>query len=434
MLHPVLVITVLEILTGVGTTGLLAGASRVHGLGSTGQQVLELEGLDQITVPDHAAVSDSDILEGLEDLVNLGDTLIQGGLGTEDGGIVLHDLLHVQTESGSGDGAGGVAELVQVGNGLGTGISGQGAVGSVGLQGITDVMGASTAKDNDIQERVSSQAVGTVDGHTSGLTGGVQTGNDLVVTVLINGQDLTSVLGGDTTHVVVDSGQDGDRLLGDINTRENSSSLGNTGETLVEDRGGQVRKLEVDVVLLGTDTTTLTDLHGHGAGDNITGSKILGSGSITLHETLTLRVQKVTTLTAGTLGDQASGTVDTGGMELNELQILERETGTGNHGVTVTSASMSRCAGEVGASVSSGGKDGLVGAEAVESTILHVQGENTTALAVLHDQIQGKVLDEEVGVVAKRLTVEGVEDGVTGTISDGSAAVSLTTWFCHELK
>jgi len=182
------------------------------------------------------------------------------------------------------------------------------------------------------------------------------------------------------------------------------------------------------VVLLGTDTTTLTDLHGHGAGDDITGSKILGSGSITLHETLTLGVQKVTTLTAGTLGDQASSTIDTGRMELNELQILERETGTGNHGVTVTSASVSRCAGEVGASVSSGGKDGLMGAEAVEGTILHVQGENTTALTVLHDQIQGKVLDEEVGVVAKRLAVEGVEDGVTGTISDGSAAVSLTTF------
>src|SRR5690349_24692949 len=128
----------------------------------------------------------------------------------------------------------------------------------------------------------------------------------------------------------MDSGQNGDGLLGDINSRENGSSLRNTGETLVKDRGGQVRELEVDVILLGTDTTAFTDLHGHRTGDNITRGQILGSGSITLHETLSLGVQEVSTLTAGALGDQASSTIDSGGMELDKLQILEGEAGTGN--------------------------------------------------------------------------------------------------------
>ena len=420
-------LTYSEILASVGTTGLLAGTGRVHGLGSAGQQVLELKGLDEIRVPDHAAVSDTDILEGAKDLVNLLNTLIQRGLGTEDGSIVLHDLLHVQAQVSSRDGASGVTKLVQVGNGLGTGISSQGLVGRVGGQSITNVVSASTTEDDDIQERVGTKTVSSVDRDAGSLAGSVQAGDDRVLSVLIDSQDLSSVLGGDTTHVVVNSGQDGDGLLGDIDTRENGGGLRDTGETLVEDRSGQVRELEVDVILLGTDTTTLANLHGHGARDDITGSKILGSGGITLHETLTLGVQEVSSLTAGTLGDEASSSVNTSGVELNELQILKRETGTGNHGITITSAGVGRGARKVGASVSSGGKDGLVRAETVKCTILHVQGEDTTALAVLHDEIQGKVLNEEVGVVAKRLTVKSVENRVTGTISDGSATVSLTT-------
>ncbi len=58
----------------------------------------------------------------------------------------------------------------------------------------------------------------------------------------------------------------------------------------MENLRGKVRELEVDVVLVGTDTATLTDLDGHGTGDDVTRGKILGGRSISLHESLTLRV------------------------------------------------------------------------------------------------------------------------------------------------
>ncbi len=58
--------------------------------------------------------------------------------------------------------------------------------------------------------------------------------------------------------------------------------------------------------------------------------------------------EEVSSLTTRTLGDEASGTVDTGGVELNELEILEGKTSTGNHGHTVTSARVGRGGGEVG--------------------------------------------------------------------------------------
>jgi hypothetical protein len=64
----------------------------------------------------------------------------------------------------------------------------------------------------------------------------------------------------------------------------------------------------------------------------------------------------------------------------------------------------------------------------VDGAVLHVEGGDTDALAVLHDEVEGKVLDEEVGVVAERLAVEGVEDSVAGTVGSGGASVRLTAF------
>lgn len=65
---------------------------------------------------------------------------------------------------------------------------------------LSDVVGASTTEDDDIQKRVGTETVSTVDGDTSSLASGVQSGDDLVLAVFVNRDDFTSVLGRDTTH------------------------------------------------------------------------------------------------------------------------------------------------------------------------------------------------------------------------------------------
>jgi len=81
-------------------------------------------------------------------------------------------------------------------------------------------------------------------------------------------------------------------------------------------------ELEEDVVLLRTDSTTLADLNGHRTGNNVPRGKVLGGRGITFHETLALRVEKVTSLTTRTLSNQTTGTIYTGWVELNEFKIL----------------------------------------------------------------------------------------------------------------
>lgn len=61
----------------------------------------------------------------------------------------------------------------------------------------------------------------------------------------------------------------------------------------------------------------------------------------------------------------------------------------------------------------------------MEGAVFQVKGNNTHALALVHDQIQRKVLDEEVCVVSQRLAVQAVEDSVPCAIGGGCTSVCL---------
>ncbi len=79
---------------------------------------------------------------------------------------------------------------------------------------------------------------------------------------------------------------------------------------------------------------------------------------------------------------------------MHKLKVLERQARSRNHGVAVARASVRAGGGEVGAPIASRSQDGLVGLEAMQGAVLHAQGQDATAGAVLvHDEVQGKVLD-----------------------------------------
>jgi hypothetical protein len=64
----------------------------------------------------------------------------------------------------------------------------------------------------------------------------------------------------------------------------------------------------------------------------------------------------------------------------------------------------------------------------VKRSVLHVESKDTDTLAVLHQQVEREVLDEEVGVVSERLAVEGMQNGVSSSIGGRSTSVRLSTF------
>ena len=65
-------------------------------------------------------------------------------------------------------------------------------------------------------------------------------------------------------------------------------------------------------------------------------------------------------------------------------------------------------------------------AEEVQRPVVEVPGEHALAGALLvHHQVEGEILDEEGRLVAQRLLVKRVQDGMAGAIGGGAGAVRL---------
>ena len=112
-------------------------------------------------------------------------------------------------------------------------------------------------------------------------------------------------------------------------------------------------------------------------------------------------------------------------MELHELHVLVGEAGARHHGRAVAGARVRRRARKVGASVAARGDDRVVGAEAMDGAVLETERNDAHALALVHDEVESEVLDEEVRVVAQRLAVERVQERVARTIGDARATLGL---------
>ena len=237
--------------------------------------------------------------------------------------------------------------------------------------------------------------------------------------------DLALVVGRDASHVVVHSRQHRNGLLGDIDTSKNSSGLGNTGQALGKQLGGEVVQVKVDVVLLRANTATLADLHGHGAGHDVARGQILGRRRVALHEALALTVLQVSSLTTAALGDEAASSVDTGGVELHELRVLQRDARTHAHCVAVSRACVGAGGREVRAAIATRGNDGVVGTDAVDGAVLHVHGDDAAAVIAVHEQVKGEVLDHVGRVVREGASIQSVQQRVAGAVCGASAAVGL---------
>merc|ERR1711871_1122652 len=302
VLHPVHIVTVWIVLVSMSTTRLLSGLGCNHLLTGLIQKVFKLEGLDQIGVPDQAPVLDADILVLLHDLRNLHCSLLQVICIPVDGGQLLHGNLKLPAQSGCGNGAAAVSNLVEASDRPITCILGKRHGWAVGLHELSSGVCGLSSEDHKIEQRVGTKTVGSVDGRAADLTGSEQAWDNGVALTL---QDLALPVGRHTSHVVVDGRQDWCRLLGNINTGKDLCGLGDTWQTLGESLRRKVIQVQVDVVLVGTNTTALTNLHGHRSAYNIARSKVLCGGCIASHERLTLAVAKDSTFSSAAFCQQA---------------------------------------------------------------------------------------------------------------------------------
>mmetsp|Transcript_32133 Transcript_32133/g.36466 ORF Transcript_32133/g.36466 Transcript_32133/m.36466 type:complete len:356 (-) Transcript_32133:748-1815(-) len=354
MFHPVLVISLGEIISGVSTTGFLSVFSGKHSHLGLEEKILEFQSFDQVGIPDKSSIGNSNILELLGNFADLDTTFFQNVLDSEHTSVTLHGGLHGISNFSSAEFTLGVSNFVNLVQGFHTGISRQLRLSSSGLDQFLASQRSGSSENNDIQQRVSTQSVGTMDRGTSDFSSGHESRNDDVFSVLSLSNNLGLVVSRDTTHIVMDSRQHRDGLTSSINTSKDFSSFQNTGQSFLQQFGFQVIKMEMDVITFRTNTSAFQNFLGHSTRNNISGGQILGGRSVSFHKSFTLRVSQDTSFTTASLSHQTTGTIDTSGMELNEFNIFHGQTSSGNSSSSITSTGMGTSTGLVGTTVSSG--------------------------------------------------------------------------------
>src|SRR5262245_48922617 len=98
-------------------------------------------------------------------------------------------------------------------------------------------------------------------------------------------------------------------------------------------------------------------------------------------------------------------------MKLDELHVLQRQAGAQHHGVAVAGASVGGSCGEIGAAIAAGRENSAMGAETMERAVFEAQRHHAAALAVLNDEVEGEIFDEEFCRIAQRLAIERMQHG-----------------------
>src|SRR5215472_11668581 len=168
-------------------------------------------------------------------------------------------------------------------------------------------------------------------------------------------------------------------------------------------------EMQQDMVALRPAATALADLDLHGAGDDIARTEVLGVWCVALHESLAFAIGQIAAFAARPLGDQTAGTKDAGRMKLDELHVLQWQSGAQRHRVAVAGADMRLGRRQVGAAATPGRQYHDMCAKQMEGAVLQAPGDDPAAGAVLHDEIEREILDKELGIVLEALLVEGVQ-------------------------
>jgi hypothetical protein len=97
--------------------------------------------------------------------------------------------------------------------------------------------------------------------------------------------------------------------------------------------------------------------------------------------------------------------------------------GARHHAAAVAGAGVGRGGAEIGPAIAAGGQHDHLGVEDVDRAVVELPAHALAGAVLGHQQVDGEILDVELGVVLQALAVERVQDGVAGAVGGGAGAL-----------
>ncbi len=121
------------------------------------------------------------------------------------------------------------------------------------------------AEHDEVDQAVGAEAVGAVDADAGRFADREQAGHDRVRIAVLQGDDFAMIVGRDAAHRIVDRRRDRDRLAGQVDAREGLRGLGDARQPLVQDLRVDMVEVKEDMVLVLADAAAFADFHRHRA-------------------------------------------------------------------------------------------------------------------------------------------------------------------------
>jgi len=110
-------------------------------------------------------------------------------------------------------------------------------------------------------------------------------------------------------------------------------------------------------------------------------------------------------------------------MKLDELHVLQRQSGAQRHGVAVAGADMGLRRAEEDTAATARRQYHDMRPEQVQSAVLEPPRQDAAAGPVIHDQIEHQIFDKELGTVLETLLIKCVEHRVASPVGGGTGAL-----------
>src|SRR6516165_3467237 len=162
MPHPVSIVAIRKILSGVGATTFGACDRRFYKGGSLEEKILKLEGLDQIGIPDHRSIRHGEIGDAVPDRQQSLFALLENISCPEDRRMGLHRALHLQSQYCGWRSAFGVAEPVEPGRCVVSSIPRQFRLTSICGQFFGTAQSGRAPEHDNVEQRVAAKSVGAM--------------------------------------------------------------------------------------------------------------------------------------------------------------------------------------------------------------------------------------------------------------------------------
>ncbi len=253
-----------------------------------------------------------------------------------------------------------------------------------------------------------------MNGNAGTLTGGKKSINHRALSVI---NRFPAFIGGDASHRIMGGGLDGQRVFHTINSNKIDTQLPDLRQAFHDARFPEVAQVEMNRAL-SVHTASGIDFALLGAGDDIARREFHPRRRIFFHEAFAFPVQQVPAFSPRSFRKQNSLAVQPGRMELHKLRIFNRDSrAVGGHG-TIGGTGKGVGGDLEHAAISAGGHQHRFGLDHFHFPGTHIADHDTVAASVLHDQF----VHEPFGIhldglaVFHHLLVQGMKDGVTGTV------------------